>query len=37
LYHVSSHQGGLPLSQVIAGGITEGAGFVFYSQPEVPA
>ena len=37
LYHVSSHQGRLPLSQVIAGGITEGAGFVFYSQPEVPA
>lgn len=37
LYHVSGHQRGLPLSQVIAGGVTEGAGFVFYSQPEVPA
>lgn len=29
--------GGAPLNQVTAGGITEGAGFVFYSQPEVPA
>jgi hypothetical protein len=37
LYHVSSDQGGLPLSQVVAGGITEGSGYVFYSQPEVPA
>jgi hypothetical protein len=37
LYHVSGHPGGLPLSQVVAGGITDGAGFVFYSQPEVPA
>jgi hypothetical protein len=37
LYHVSTQQGGLPLCQVVAGGITEGAGFVFYSQPEVPA
>lgn len=28
--------GGAPLNQVTAGGITEGAGFVFYSHPEVP-
>lgn len=27
--------GGVPLRQA-AGGITEGAGFVFYSQPEIP-
>lgn len=37
LYHVAGHPGGLPLSQVVAGGITEGAGFVFYSQHEVAA
>ena len=29
--------GGAPLNQVTAGGVTEGAGFVFYSRPEVPA
>ncbi|HKV25466.1 MAG TPA: hypothetical protein VJN93_12805 [Candidatus Acidoferrum sp.] len=29
--------GQLPLSPVVAGGITEGAGFVFHSRPEVPA
>lgn len=37
LYQVSGDQGALPLGQVVAGGITEGAGFVFYSQPEVAA
>lgn len=37
LYQVSGNGGGLPLSQVVAGGVTEGAGYVFYSQPEVPA
>ena len=37
LHPVSGHQGGIPISQVVAGGITEGAGFVFYSQPGVPA
>lgn len=37
LYHVSGQKGELTLSQVVAGGITDGAGFVFYSQPEVPA
>lgn len=37
LYPVSGHQTGLPLSQVVAGSITEGAGFIFYSQPEVAA
>jgi hypothetical protein len=37
LYPVSGHPGGLPLSQVVAGGVTEGVGFLFYSQPEVPA
>ncbi len=37
LYPVSGNRGGLPLSQVVAGGITDGAGFIFYSQPEVPA
>jgi len=37
LYPVSSYQRELPLGQVVAGGITEGAGFVYYSQREVPA
>lgn len=37
LYQVSGDHGALPLGQVVAGGITEGAGFVFYSQPEVAA
>jgi hypothetical protein len=37
IYPVPGGQGGIPLSQVTAGGITEGAGFVFYSQPEIPA
>jgi hypothetical protein len=36
LYPIMSPAGGVPLKQVTAGGITEGAGFVFYSQPEVP-
>lgn len=27
---------GIPLRQVTAGRVTEGAGFVFYSQPEIP-
>jgi hypothetical protein len=34
LYQVNGT--GVPLQQVTAGGVTEGAGFVFYSQPEVP-
>jgi hypothetical protein len=37
LYPVLSRAGGVPLQQVTAGGITEGAGFVFYSQPEIAA
>ncbi len=37
LYPVLGREGGIPLSQVTAGGVTEGAGFVFYSQPEIPA
>jgi hypothetical protein len=37
IYPVPGGRGGIPLSQVTAGGITEGAGFVFYSQPEIPA
>jgi hypothetical protein len=37
LYPVPGQQGGIPLSQVTAGGVTEGAGFVFYSQPAVAA
>jgi hypothetical protein len=37
LYHVSGQRGGLPLNQIVAGGVTEGAGYLFYSQPEVPA
>ena len=37
LYPVITHKGAVPLSHLSAGGITEGAGFVFYSQPEVPA
>jgi hypothetical protein len=36
LYPVLSREGGIPLSQVTAGDITDGAGFVFYSQPEIP-
>ena len=37
LYNVSGKNGGVPLNQVVAGGVTEGAGYLFYSQPEVPA
>ena len=33
LYQVNG--AGVPLQQVTAGGVTEGAGFVFYSRPEV--
>jgi hypothetical protein len=36
LYPLMGPGGGVPLKQVTAGGITEGAGFVFYSQPEIP-
>jgi hypothetical protein len=36
LYPVLNREGGVPLHQVTAGEITEGAGFVFYSQPEIP-
>jgi hypothetical protein len=36
LYPITTPGGGVPLKQVTAGGITEGAGFVFYSQPEIP-
>lgn len=36
LYPMLSPGGGVPLKQVTAGGVTEGAGFVFYSQPEIP-
>jgi len=36
LYPLMGPGGGAPLKQVTAGGITEGAGFVFYSQPEIP-
>ena len=37
LYPVLTREGGVPLNQVTAGGVTDGAGFVFYSQPEIPA
>ncbi len=37
LYPVLTREGGVPLSQVAAGDVTDGAGFVFYSQPEIPA
>jgi len=37
LYPVLTREGGVPLSQITAGGVTDGAGFVFYSQPEIPA
>ena len=37
LYPVPTREGGVPLSQVTAGGVTDGAGFLFYSQPEIPA
>ncbi len=36
LYPMTTPGGGVPLRQVTAGGITEGSGFVFYSQPEIP-
>jgi hypothetical protein len=36
LYPVLTKEGGIPLSQVTAGNVT-GAGFVFYSHPEIPA
>ena len=36
LYSFPGGQGGIPLRQVTAGGITEGSGFVFYSQPGIP-
>jgi hypothetical protein len=35
LYPTPGHGGGIPLRQVTAGGVTEGAAFVFYSQPEI--
>jgi hypothetical protein len=34
-YPVLTSQGGVPVQQLAAGDVTEGAGFVFYSQPEV--
>lgn len=37
LYPVLTKQGGVPVQQLAAGDVTEGAGFVFYSQPEVAA
>ncbi len=37
LYPRLSREGAVPLSQLSAGGVTEGAGFIFYSQPEIPA
>jgi hypothetical protein len=36
LYPVLRKEGGVPLSQVTAGGVTDGAGFLFYSQPPYP-
>lgn len=36
LYPVPGGQGGIPLKQVTAGTVTEGVGYVFYSQPEIP-
>lgn len=37
LYPVLRREGGVPVNQVTAGGVTDGGGFVFYSQPEIPA
>ncbi len=37
LYPVSGSGREVPLNQVVAGGVSDGAGFVFYSQPEVTA
>lgn len=37
LHPVLNSKRAVPVSPVIAGGITEGIGFLFYSQPEVPA
>ena len=37
LYPVLSRQGGMPVPHVTAGDVDEGAGFLFYSQPQVAA
>lgn len=37
LYPLHSREGGVPLNQVTAGDVSEGAGFLFYSQPEIAA
>jgi len=35
LYPMMTPGGGVPIRHVTAGEVTEGAGFVFYSQPEI--
>ena len=37
LYPARGINGGLALSQLSAGGVSDGAGFLFYSQPEIAA
>lgn len=37
LYPVHTREAGIPVSQVTAGDVSEGAGFLFYSQPEIAA
>ena len=37
LYPVLTREGGVPLSHITAGDVTDGAGFLIYSQPEIPA
>jgi hypothetical protein len=37
LHPVLTQEGGIPLRQVTAGDVTDGAGYLFYSQPEIPA
>ncbi|MGB2675732.1 MAG: hypothetical protein WAN12_01440 [Candidatus Acidiferrum sp.] len=37
LYPVLTREGGVPVSHVTAGDVTDGAGFLIYSQPEIPA
>ncbi len=37
LYPVLTREGGVPVSHITAGDVTDGAGFLIYSQPEIPA
>ena len=37
LYPVLTMEGGTPLSQITAGGIMDGAGYLLYSSPQILA